>query len=444
MKKVQLIVLAIFLALTACNQVAVAPRDDEDRLRATPVQLSKDPVELEFWSYYDGWEPIIEAFQLKHPNVKVNVKTYSNDTYVNAYLQAMADGRTPDVMIADSEHFGQFTAISGLENLLDYGAGKHQDDFSKSLWESNLSFDRSALIGLPSGSSPRVTYYRADILEEHGFPSEPDELGLFMENPDNWLSIARALKESDSYITAWPMDVIQLFDSTQPMFKENMEFGRNTDVTRKAIDLAKTLYNEGLLSNSDIWTQFGAQEVRKGKVAMLYMGTWGANQIELWAPETAGLWRQTRLPFNLYGWLNSSSFMLPSAAKNKRWAYTFIEYCVTEWSMKAIKSNSVPSYYPARGQAERLMQKSEFFGGQNLYALNERLAKQMEETVPTPIDVQAKMIWSNVINQGIERERNADAIIRDAEKEIRGTFGREMNILKAYLAEQKKKEVALQ
>ncbi|RJE88467.1 extracellular solute-binding protein [Paenibacillus sp. 1011MAR3C5] len=438
-----LIVFAILIALTACDQAVVAPEDAVDRLRATPIHMSKDPVELEFWSYYGGWEPIVEAFQIKHPNVKVHVKIFSNDTYVNAYQQAMADGKTPDVMIADSEHFGQFSAITGLENLLDYGAGQYEDDFSESLWNSNLSFDRSSLIGLPSGSSPMVTYYRADILEAHGFPSEPDELGLYMENPENWLSIARALKESNSYITAWPMDIIQIYDSSQPMFVDNMEFGRNTDATRKAIELAKTVYNEGLLSSTDIWTQFGSQAVKNGKSAMLYMGTWAANQIELWAPETAGLWRQTRLPFNLYGWVNSSSFMLPSSAANKQWAYTFIEYCVTEWSMKAIKSNSVPSYYPARGQAERLMSKSEFFGGQNLYALNETLAKQMEETVPTPIDVPAKAIWSKVINLGIERERNADAIIKEAEKEIRGTLGREINILKAYLAEQKKKEVAL-
>ncbi|REK74981.1 ABC transporter substrate-binding protein [Paenibacillus paeoniae] len=443
MRNVRMIILAILIALTACDQAAIAPSHEEDNLRATPVQMSKDPVELEFWSYYGGWEPIVEAFQIKHPNVTVHVETFSNDAYVNAYQQAMAEGKSPDVMIADSEHFGQFSAIAGLENLLDYGAGQYQDDFSESLWSSNLSFDRSALIGLPSGSSPMVTYYRADILEEHGFPSEPEELGVFMEDPKNWLNIARALKESNSYITTWPMDVIQLFDSTQPMFVDNMELGRNTDASRTAIDIAKTVYDEGLLSSSDIWTQFGSQAIRKGKVAMLYMGTWGAGQIELWAPETAGLWRQTRLPFDLYGWVNSSSFMLPTAAKNKRWAYTFIEFCVTEWSMRAIKSNSVPSYYPARGKAERLERKNDFFGGQNLYSLNETLAKQMEEMMPTPIDVQAKAIWSKVINQGIERERTADAIIKDAEKEIRGALGKEINILKAYLAEQKKKEVEL-
>lgn len=443
MRNALLMLTAFLIALTACDQVALAPEDKEDRLRATPIHMSKDPVELLFWSYYGGWEPIIEAFQMKYPNVTIHFETFSNDTYVNTYQQAMASSKTPDVMITDSEHFGQFSAIMGLENLLDYGAGQYEDDFSESLWRSNLSFDGSSLIGMPSGSSPMVTYYRADIMEEHGFPSDPDELGTFMENPDNWLRIARELKESDSYIAAWPMDVIQLYDSTQPLFVENMEFGRNTDETRRAIDIAKTLYNEGLISSTDIWTQFGYQAIKKGKFAMLYLGTWGANQIEEWAPETAGLWRQTRLPFNLYGWVNSSSFMIPTSANNKRWAYTFIEFCVTEWSMKALKSNSVPSYFPARGQGERLKRKNDFFGGQNLYALNEALAKRMEETTATPIDLPAKSIWNKVINQGIERDRMADAIIKDAEKEIRATLGKEINILKAYLAEQKKKEVAL-
>ncbi|MFD0590137.1 ABC transporter substrate-binding protein [Paenibacillus sp. GCM10027627] len=432
MRRLGLLLIAMLVFTTACNSASDTPRGESHSSSVKAVHLSKEPVELEFWSYYGGWEPIIEAFQKKYPNVTVRLKTFSNDSYVGPYHRAIAKGDTPDVMIADSEEFGSFTGIAGLEDLFEFGAEKYRDDFSESLWASNLSFDRKSLIGFPSGSSPLVTYYRADIMEQHGFPSEPEELAEFMESPENWIAIARKLKERDSYIASWPMDVIQLFDSTQGLFDYKMGFARDTAASKKGVNIAKTMYNENLVSSNDVWTQSGIEGIRTGKFAMLYMGTWGANQIAQWAPGTTGLWRQTRLPFNLYGWANSSSFMIPSAADQKEWAYLFIEFCVTEWSMKG-SGNGVPSYLPARAQQVSDGKSNAFYGGQNLYALNEKLTDRMREYSATPVDAQARAIWSKVINSGIERNREAESIIQEAEREIFTTLGKEIHILENYL-----------
>ncbi|WP_197936177.1 ABC transporter substrate-binding protein [Paenibacillus sp. GSMTC-2017] len=426
------------ILITACDQTAITPKGEDKLSEQKKVELSKNKVEIEFWSHYTGWDDIIAEFEKKYPNVNVNTRTFSFDSYVETYEMAIANGSAPDVMIADSKDFGRFAAISGLENLLAHGAEKYRKDFSSSLWDINLSFDKKSLVGFPSGSSPYITYYRADLMEQYGFPSDPEELGKYMEDPENWLKIARALKKDDRYIANWLMDIVQIYDTTAPVFNENMKFARRNESFIDALELASTIYNEGLTSSTDTWTAAGGEALKNGKIAMLYMGTWGANELQSWAPNTTGKWRQTRLPFNLNGWVNSSSFMIPTSSEEKKWAFAFIEYCVTEYSMKG-KGNSVPSYLPARESEQRVASGVKFFGGQDLFAMSETLAEQMKETRLTPIDEEAKAIWTRVINEGVERNKSADLILVEAEKQIYSTLGKEIEILSEYLYENKTK-----
>jgi multiple sugar transport system substrate-binding protein len=434
MKKTMMSILSMLIAAAALNgcsdktsvQVEAPPAPEKAN------ELSMEPIQLEVWAYYAGWDSIEQGFEEKYPNVDVKVKTFTFDTYTDAYEEALANGEAPDVMVADSAQFGQFTTIAGLENMLDYGAEQFQADFSESLWASNYSFDGKSMIGFPYGSSTLMTFYRADIMEQYGFPSEPEELAQFLENPDNWLAIARALKKDNRYIAQWATEIISLYDSTQGVFNENVEFLRNNEIYLNALNFVKKIHEEGLTSMKDVWTDSGAQMVRDGDLAMLNLGTWGADQIKVWAPDTAGKWRATRLPFNLHGWANSGSFMIPSASDQKDWAWEFVKYTSTEWTLKGY-GNSVAAYIPARAIAQKMEETNDFFGGQKLYALNMQLTENMKEYKLTPLDERAKAIWSQTINTGIERKKDAQTIINDAEQAIQTEMGKEIAILKSYL-----------
>ncbi|HEY2492304.1 MAG TPA: extracellular solute-binding protein [Paenibacillus sp.] len=413
--------------LTGCNDRDIVPAV-EVPASSSSGNLSAEPVELELWSYYSGLEPAINAFEKKYPNVSVKMKTFGYDAYVSAYLHAIADGVTPDIMVSDSEQFGQFTAINGLENLLDYGAEKYRLDFSEHLWRSNLSHTETKLIGFPVGTSPLVTYYRPDIMEQYGFPSDPEQLGKFMETPENWIAIAKALKNDDRYITQWAPEVVQIFESTQGLFDSRLNFSRNNDNFLRAINIGKQIHNNGLAASIDIWTPSGVRALKDGTIAMLYLGTWGAAQIEEWAPELAGKWRETRLPFNQYGWVNSTNLMMPSAAKHKEWSWKFIEFCVTEWSKKE-DGNGVPAYIPARGNPKKLAKENDYYGGQKLYVLHEGMVQKMKEYKLTPLDVQVRKIWKDQINVGIERNEDTQGILDQTEQIILMNFGKEITIL---------------
>ncbi|WP_346010395.1 ABC transporter substrate-binding protein [Paenibacillus sp. SYP-B3998] len=428
-----ILVMTVVVGLSGCsspfsqrsvvdNQTATEPQGD--------AQNDSDQVELTMWSYYDGWEPLIRKFTNKYHGVKVKVETFTYSTYKDKYLQSLIDGHPPDIFVIDSNQFGEFNAIEGLENLLakPYEAGGYQDDFSPYLWESNKSFDQKQLIGFPYASSPSVTYYRADLLQQYGFPSDPEELGHFMEKPENWIEMAKVLKEHDIWISLWPTDVLELYEHSKGLYDSDFNYQRNDYRFGELFNTSKKISELGLDANVDIWQEGGKKLVRDNKLAMLYMGTWGLQKLQTWFPEQAGKWRETKLPFQLYGWQNSSNFSLSSLSKHKNLAWKFIEFAVTQSSMDGIDA-TLPAYLPARNKVKQIPIPNEFLGGQTTNALHVELASKMIEHVVTPIDQEANAMWEGIMNKGIENDDSISQVQEAAMKELNGRFGRDIEIL---------------
>lgn len=213
-----IILIMSFLLVVGCQKKV---EEIDQSTMDTQSNKSESTVELELWSYYgEGWDTVIDAFKEIHPNIKVKVSTLPYDTYVNYYLRALANKEVPDLMVIDSSHFGLFKAIDGLDNLLEppYQLTKYKENFSIPLWNMGLSHDESRMVGLPYETSPLVTYYRADLMEKYGFPSDPETLGNFLEDPNNWLEIGKALKQDHISITQWLMDPIHIYESTRGKF----------------------------------------------------------------------------------------------------------------------------------------------------------------------------------------------------------------------------------
>ncbi|MFC4103385.1 ABC transporter substrate-binding protein [Paenibacillus xanthanilyticus] len=412
---------------------AMPPAEGADKTQEIDPNIS---AELTLWVYYKGFDKLIPQFQKLYPNVKVTVKDFLYASYENEFLQALADGDVPDVMLVDSAQFGSFSSIKGVENLLDppYNAGQYEKDFSEALWRSNMSLDRKRLVGFPLSSSPIVTYYRKDIMDKYGFPSEPKALGDYMADKDNWLNMAKTLKQDGIYLTQWDPEIVLNFERTQSFFDDELRFQRNNELFKEAIDIAKVIHDLNLAAHLDVWTSSGEEAVRKGSIAMMYMGTWGGDQIKAWAPESAGLWRETRLPFNLYGWQNSANFILPSDGKNKALAWKFIEFYVTEASKNGM-AGSVPAYLPARGNPKELASVNPYMGNQPVYALHEELVNKMAELVPTPLDAKAAAIWDKMLAQGIERKMDTATMLDGIEERIVSSLATEIDILKRNLEE---------
>ncbi|MFC4322584.1 ABC transporter substrate-binding protein [Litchfieldia salsa] len=377
------------------------------------------PIELELWSYYSGgWEYAIDQFEQSHPGVTVKVQFFTFEEYQKEYLKALATKETPDLMVFDSNHFGHFMALDGLEDLAKepYTLEHYREHFSESLWNMGQSFDGKKMIGVPIGPSPLVTFYRADIMEEYGFPSDPEELGDYMEDPNNWIKMATELREDDKWMIQDAMEPIQIYKSTRGVFNQELELVRTGEDFKKAIDLARVIRENDLVAPINVWEKNGVEVLKNDQFVMFYRGNWGSGEISGWVPEQSGKWRATRLPFNQFGWSNAPIISIPNASKQKELAWEFVE------------SYSFGESYGVFNRSTDL-RKNEFLGGQQDMVLFEEIMKKVEVPNLTPIDEKADAIWNSTLWNNWDTKLSTEQIMDEITKSINEQLSKEKEYL---------------
>ena len=217
-------------------------------------------------------------FNSLYPKATINI-TGMHTMDSNAIINAVADNseNSPDLIIYSLDYIGEFNAINAFENLLNdsYSFDNIKNIFPESDINSCMSMDKTKLIALPFTQASTVTYYRSDILENLGIPSDPEELALAMETAEGWLEIAKKLKEENIYALQWKDAFVKLTLNSQGVFDDNMDLNIENDKMKDALLIANESYNLGLISRLDLWTDEGRNAVGNGEIAMIHLNKWG-------------------------------------------------------------------------------------------------------------------------------------------------------------------------
>ena len=381
------------------------------------IQQDDDTVVLKLWSWY-SIEDTIREFEKENKGIVVEEKLFKFEECEEVYMEAITKGEGPDVLMLDSGFFGIFTASGILEDLLQapFNAGKYQNDFLG--WESGFSATNDELLSLTVSTSPYVSLYRADIMEENGFPYEPEEFGEFIEKPENILEIARKLKEDDKYILQFPTDLPDLVGATLGFFNEEFEYMRFGDMFKLALNLSKEVHQNELDSRVNFWGESGEQAVKENEIVMLVAGSYAMDNLARYAPEQSGLWRVTTPPLGLEAWASDSKIAINSQSKHKEEAWKLLEYIATYKSDEKEIINVVPGYIPAHGYELNMNREEEFFGNQIVYPILEELATNMIQYRSTPFDAQALQMYRYGVWQAANSSQSSEIHIEKMKKEI--------------------------
>ena len=424
----KIIMLSITLVfLVGCTNKAVNENNINGKEDSKEEKDGK--VELELWSYYDA-DKLIKNFEEKNPNIKINQKIIKFDDYIDGVKKGLTEENGPDILIIDSNQYGDFISIDALEDMSkkEYDILRYKDDYDKDLWELGMSLDKKRLLGLPFASAPLVTYYRADIMEKYGFPSEPNELSKYMENPNNWIKMAERLKSDGIYMLQWAAEITKIYTADMPYFDGQLKYERNNDKFKKGIEIAKEVKDKSLIPYTDIWSPLGKEYLQDGKFAMLYLGSWGARELEAMVPDQSGKWRVTSLPFGVNGWNNSSIISVTKKCTNKNEAMDFVKESVFEqYDKEAV--GSVNGYLPFRNNEDTLKKENKFLGGQREQAFYEEVMEKTKEYCVTPFDERAFKLWDRVLNEGLDEEMESDKIMKNISDEIEKEFSRERDFI---------------
>ena len=281
-----------------------------------------------------------------------------------------------------------------------------------------MSMTKDKLIALPFTQASTLTYYRADILEELGLPSDPTELGDLMSTPEGWLSIAKRLKEEDKYALQWKDEFVKLALNTYGVFDEIMNLNIDSDIMKDSLYLANETYNLGLIGKYDLWTDQGRAAVRDGTIAMLHMNKWGEDYLKETAPDTMGKWRVTRLPLNLYCSANTNAISIVSTSKYKTEAWSLVKKLVLS---ESAHYNSI------------LNDESKFLGGQQANLLYADVAQKQPLIQKTMLDDIASSTVIQAVNNHTEKTLDIYNFITSTQLKIINSIGQEQVILSKYI-----------
>lgn len=421
-KKLKLIVLAVttislFFTWGCSEKPNIKENKSTSSFEESSKTNDKKDVELKLWSWFSFGDQI-KKFESENNGIKIKEELFSFDKCREEYMKALFSGEGPDIFIFDSSFFGQYTTNNSLQDLLQepFSAGKYQKDFIG--WDSSLSLDKKHLLSLTISTAPYITMYRADIMKENGFPSEPDEFGKFIEKPENLMKLAKKLYETRKFIFQYPTDLTDITGAASGFFDDNLNYICTGDLFVKSLDIGIEAKRKGLMSNVNFWGEDGKKAILENKIVMVSAGSYGINTLKSYAPEQKGKWRVTKAPFGVAVWGSDSRMAINSQSSYKLQAWKFMEYIATQKDNNRSDYTVVPGYIPSHKDKKNMDKKDEYFGDQNIYPMLEDLSEKMVQFKLTPLDSKALEIYRNNVWGAVQSKLSSSDVAEKMKQEI--------------------------
>lgn len=390
--------------------------------------------EITFWNFLPNiYDEVIVEFNKVYPNIKVNQVAMGWEMHDKLQTALAAGTGAPDVAVVEQGAFTRYGADM-LEDLLQepYNAGRYQDDTSEYNWERWKSIDGKKLLAMPWDVTPAVFYYRADIYEQHGLPSDPEELGEFLQDDKNVIEAAKTLAANDIYMFEWRDSPPNHYGDGTGYFDSELNWVRNNDRMVELLDFVKEGVQVGWSPQISAFSDEGKQLIAQGKTASFPGGSQAARDIENTFPDQAGKWRVTRYPLGINAGLGGSAHVIPSQSQNKDAAWAFVEFMNrSEEAWKVFTEHSIqPGWNSISTLPWYANHESEFLGGQKDYAFYDKLDEDIPVRRLTPLDGAAWEIYIELVAKAIDENIDSKTTMNQIEDRVYRELGAEIEKLK--------------
>lgn len=360
--------LLIFTSFIFMIMFLVACSDDE---------ASKDgKIELDFWVFgATNYEDLAAEYEKQNSGIKIKVKTSETEEHHNSLFNALSAGSgAPDIVMIEVDQFDRLKqAQDRFVNLYDLGAKDIQDKYLDWKWKMGENSDGDFLFGLPTDIGPKAMYYRIDVFEEAGLPTDPDEVEALIQTVDDFIEVGKQIKEKTGkpMLDSMEMAYRAVIDGAEESFFDkdgNLLIENPGNSVREAFDFAVELDSLGLVGEYTMWTPEWGNAVNNGEFAIELGAAWLKGWMAGNAPDAKGMFRVATLPEELAGNWGGSYIAIPSETKHKEEAYKFIEWMLSpENQLESFKSEAglFPSAVDVYEMEEFKNTEDEFFGGQS-------------------------------------------------------------------------------
>jgi len=425
MKKFAALGLSSMLALS----LAACSGDSTEKSSNTNDGGKKEQITLDFWTFgATGYEDLAKEYEKENPNIKIKVKASETADHHDALFTSLSAGSgAPDIAMLEIDQFDRFkVAQDRFANLYDYGANDVKDQYLDWKWEVGENADGDFLFGLPTDIGPKALYYRTDLFEQAGLPTDPDEVASLINSPKAFEEAGLKINEKTGmpFVDSIEMAYRAYLDAAKTAYltpDNELNLGADSEV-KKAYDYAVHLNDIGIVGKYEMWSPEWANAVNKGEFAAELGAGWLKGWMEGNAPDAVGKWKVATLPTEFAANWGGSYIAVPKETKHAQEAYDFIEWLVSpDNQLKSFQSHGLfPSAHAVYDMEEFKSNQDEFFGGQASAPVFAEAAQDIagigfkgEKYFPVHNEILNAL--KNVQNEGADPEKEWEAAVKRAE-----------------------------
>lgn len=367
----------------------------------------------------DAFNAALAGFNEEYPNITVELQFTDTTSHHQALQTALAAGTgAPDVAMVEGAYIAQYRDSSALTNLYDapYNAGDLKDDFVSFKWDQAVSSDGSRLVAIPWDIGPCTYFYRTDVFEECGLPTDPDEVAELLSTWDGVIKAAEAVNiPGERWLVPDVSYFYQLLFSNRDYYDEDLNLKLERDGDLDCLNACIKMRKEGLDMNVDMWSAEAYAAYKEGTCASVATGAWFGGFLKTDIdPDGAGHWAVTTLPGGIPSCNWGGSFLvIPEQSQNKEAAWAFVNYMLgTEKAQNEMFQavDYFPAYTPAYEDSTIYDAEDPYFGGEKTKQLWVSIANDLQPVNTTIMDATAEGQIYTSVNQGLEEGLSAEEI----------------------------------
>lgn len=363
---------------------------------------------IEIW-YRPGSLPTasIEGVKAEFPEAKIKlVETPDVDTKLTAALRAGKG--IPDIAVA---LLSQYTSVyNKFVDVNEYGFEDVADDYLD--WKLQMGQDgEGRQVGVPIDIGPFGFFYRADVFEQAGLPTDPAEVGALVADWDGYREVAQTVKDATGTTVCDNANSHYLADRLAQGYyfaTEDGEFDPDTEINHDAFISAVEFGQDDLCTNVALWTPEWSAAVAQNQLTGWVGPSYVAGAMTAAEGDGAGQWRVSTPPGGAASQFGSFLSVFESSS-DPELATQIAEWLTNPENQAAgYADNSLFPSTPASFDMPEMTQPDEFYGGQVTSEILGQVATDAPRLVIIPQSDKAAALFGDAIIEAVNAGTDAE------------------------------------
>ncbi|MDG5472208.1 extracellular solute-binding protein [Jeotgalibacillus sp. ET6] len=389
-----------------------------------------DSDELNFWVFgATNYEELAAQYMEENPDVKIKVNfTEMGDLHNNLFTAVSSNSGAPDITMIEVSEISKFLdAQDRFHNLYEFGAEDVKGDYLDWKWNIAESTDGEFLMGLPTDIGPSVMYYRKDVFEEAGLPTEPEEVQPLVSDWAGFEETAKIIHDTTGKMMVDTPETLfaakrdqapeQYFNTEDELIIEDSPY------VKQAYDDTAEMIQQDLVGQNAMWTPEWGNAMAEGSYGALLAPAWMVASIKGNAPDASGDWGIVQMPERAGNW-GGSYIAIPKESDQPEEAYEFVEWLVApERQLESFKDSGMFPSAPEVYEDEEFANTSdEYFGGLNTAEIFAEAAESVEPIYMgknySIVHDELMTALTNVASEGTDPQDEWDAAVERIKSQL--------------------------